>query len=68
MVLKYVPKNDVRYSTSMVCSRSIVVSFARFTDTSWAGNSNRPAADTPVELGFLFLGVRRLGPSRFCER
>src|SRR6516225_761191 len=43
----------------MACGivRLIVVSFARFTVTSWAGNSNRPAADTPVELAFLFLGV-----------
>jgi hypothetical protein len=49
----------LRYiSSSMVCSRSIVVSFARFTVTGCAGNSNRTTADAAVELILLRLGVR----------
>ena len=60
MVLNYVTKNGMRYSASMVCSRSIVVSFGRFTVTSWAGNSNRPASVAAIELVLLLFGVWRL--------
>jgi hypothetical protein len=36
----------------------VVVSFARFTVTGWAGHSNRAASNAPVELILLRLGVR----------
>ena len=64
MVLNYVTKNGMRYSASMVCSRSIVVSFGLF---SWAGNSNRTTADATVELILLRLGVRwTVDPAGSC--
>jgi hypothetical protein len=44
----------------MVCSRSIVASFGRFTVTGWAGNSNWAAADTIVEI--VLLGLLYGGP------
>jgi hypothetical protein len=44
------------------CRRRLLLFWERrrFAVISWAGNSNRPAADTPVKLILLRLGVWRL--------